>query len=139
MVSGGISCPPRITLSLTLANARCRSCLVVWASGFCPAPMEFLAPLHNRFKWRNNEILVDEDFAAIWDNPPSCERSLFLLNATRNQRGLSDPNLSLIAWRGQLIVNRLLGKSNFKRSLVKEPSFISWSAESSITNTMEYV
>ncbi len=95
--------------------------VVVWATGFRPARMDFLGPLADRLEREGDEYRVDEDFAVRWDGPT--ENRIFALNAARQQRGLADMNLSLIAWRSQRIVDRLLGV----RSAEQLPSFIDWS------------
>ncbi len=95
--------------------------VIIWAAGFRPAPMDFLAPLQPRLERENDEYQVDADFAACWDGP--ADRNLFLQNAARGQRGLADPNLSLNAWRSQRIVDRIRGV----RSRDQHPAFIEWS------------
>jgi lysine N6-hydroxylase len=97
--------------------------VIVWATGFRPARMEFLAPLERRLEREGEEFQVDADFAARWDGPP--ERNLFLQNAARRQRGLADPNLSLNAWRSQRIVDRIRGV----RGRGQDPAFIEWSSK----------
>jgi lysine N6-hydroxylase len=96
---------------------------IVWATGFRPARMDFLAPIAERLEREGEEYRVDEDFAVRWDGPP--DRRIFVLNAARQQRGLADMNLSLIAWRSQRIVDRLRGV----RSREQLPSFITWSTK----------
>jgi len=94
---------------------------VVWATGFRPAPTDFLAPIAGRLEREGEEYRVDEDFAVLWDGP--ADRCIFSLNATRGQRGLADPNLSLIAWRAQRILDRMRGV----RGKEQLASFIEWS------------
>ncbi|QSB06878.1 lysine N(6)-hydroxylase/L-ornithine N(5)-oxygenase family protein [Natronoglycomyces albus] len=96
---------------------------VVWATGFRSAPKGFLAPLRGRWETENGEFKVDEDFAAVWDGPP--DRSIFVQNAVRGQRGLPDVNLSLNAWRAQRIVDRLHGRAGMESAV----SFVDWSAK----------
>jgi lysine N6-hydroxylase len=79
--------------------------VVVWATGFRPASMDFLAPIEHRLEREGGEFRIDEDFAVTWDGP--ADRRIFLQNAARGQRGLADPNLSLVAWRSQRIADRL--------------------------------
>jgi lysine N6-hydroxylase len=43
-------------------------------------------------------------------------------NAARQQRGLAEMNLSLIAWRSQRIVDRIRGVVG----PVQRPSFVEW-------------
>jgi len=95
--------------------------VIVWATGFRPARMDFLAPLDARLEREGDEYRVDEDFAICWDGP--ADHRIFVLNGARQQRGLADMNLSLIAWRSQRIVDRLLGV----QSAEQLPSFIDWS------------
>lgn len=97
--------------------------LIVWATGFRPARMDFLAPIAHRIEREGSEIRIDASFAAVWDGPP--DHNIFVQNAARQQRGLADPNLSLVAWRAQRIVDRLRGV----RTENQTPSFIEWSAK----------
>ena len=95
--------------------------VVVWATGFRPPPMDFLAPIADRLEREGNEFKLDENFAVAWDGPP--EHNLFVQNGARYQRGLADPNLSLIAWRSQRIIDRILGIKSDNQF----ESFIQWS------------
>ncbi|WP_055589245.1 lysine N(6)-hydroxylase/L-ornithine N(5)-oxygenase family protein [Streptacidiphilus griseoplanus] len=98
--------------------------VVVWATGLRPGPMDFLDPIAGRLERDGDEYRIDRDFAVRWDGPP--DRSLFLQNAARGQRGLADPNLSLSAWRSMRILDRLRGTHTPDQL----PSFISWGPES---------
>ncbi|MCX5011187.1 MULTISPECIES: lysine N(6)-hydroxylase/L-ornithine N(5)-oxygenase family protein [unclassified Streptomyces] len=98
--------------------------VVVWATGFRPARMDFLAPIADRLERDGDELRIDEDFAVRWDGP--ADRSIFVQNAARGQRGLADPNLSLNAWRSRRIADRLCGV----RTDEQLASFIEWSAKS---------
>ncbi|OHV56816.1 SidA/IucD/PvdA family monooxygenase [Pseudofrankia sp. BMG5.36] len=95
--------------------------VIIWATGFRPARMDFLAPLEGRLEREGDEYRVDADFAARWDGP--ADRNLFLQNATRAQRGLAEVNLSLNAWRSQRIVDRIRGV----RARAQDPAFVEWS------------
>jgi lysine N6-hydroxylase len=95
--------------------------VVIWASGLVSAPMDFLAPIAGRLRSEDEELKIDQDFAVLWDGPPS--RNIFLQNAARKQRGLADPNLSLMAWRSQRIADRLCGT----KTSSPLPSFVEWS------------
>jgi lysine N6-hydroxylase len=104
--------------------------IVIWASGFEPAPLQFLHPLVGRLERENGELRIDRDYAAIWDGPH--DRNVFLLNSARCQRGLADPNLSLTAWRSQQIVNRMLGKPRNAGTI--DDAFVSWSVATPTAN-----
>ncbi len=97
--------------------------LIVWATGFRPASTDFLAPIAHRLQHEGLELAVDDSFAVRWDGPP--DRNIFVQNGARQQRGLADPNLSLVAWRSQRIVDRIRGV----RSTEQLPSFIEWWAK----------
>lgn len=97
--------------------------VIVWATGFRPADMSFLDPIASRLERAGQEYRIDQDFAVCWDGPR--DRPIFVQNAAREQRGLADPNLSLIAWRSQRIIDRLRGV----RSDDQLAPFIEWSAE----------
>lgn len=97
--------------------------VIVWATGFRPARMDFLSPIAHRLEREGSEYKIDETFAVVWDGP--AERNIFVQNAARQQRGLADPNLSLMAWRAQRIVDRIRGV----RTDEQTPSFMEWSTK----------
>jgi lysine N6-hydroxylase len=96
--------------------------IVIWATGFRTASTHFLAPLAQRFKREGNEFRIDRDFAVVWDGP--ADRGIFLLNASRQQRGLPEPNLSLMAWRSQRVIDRIRGTRQAQGAQC--PSFVTW-------------
>jgi lysine N6-hydroxylase len=98
---------------------------VIWATGYRPAPADFLAPLAHRLEHEagSGEIVVDQHFAAVWDGPPG--HHVFVQNNARNQRGLADPNLSLVAFRAQRILDRIMGTSHEHQ----HGSFIEWASK----------
>ena len=95
--------------------------VIIWATGYKNAPLHFLDPIAHRFQRSDSEIAVDDAFAAQWDGPRN--RAIFLQNAARTQKGLADPNLSLLAWRSQKIMERLTGLPSRTEPV---PSVISW-------------
>jgi lysine N6-hydroxylase len=97
--------------------------VVIWATGFVPAPTDFLDPISSRLEREGDEFKIDSSFAVKWDGPE--DRNVFIQNAARGQRGLADPNLSLNAWRSQRILDRLRGV----RSEEHASSFINWAAQ----------
>jgi lysine N6-hydroxylase len=101
--------------------------MVIMATGFRTARMEFLAALDWRFERDRDEVKIDEDFSVVWDGPPN--RRIFLLNAARNQRGLPDPNLSLTAWRSQRVIDCIRGVRRMGESQL--PSLVTWSPSAS--------
>ena len=96
--------------------------MVILATGYRDGETPFLDGLRGRLQKAGDEIAVDDDYAALWEGPRN--RSIFVQNAARGQKGLADPNLSLLAWRAQRIVNRILGRTQSASAL---PSFIDWS------------
>lgn len=98
--------------------------VIVWATGYRGGATDFLTPIAGRLEREGEEYRVDKDFAVRWDGPR--DRRIFVQNAARQQRGLADPNLSLIAWRSQRILDRLLGLDSNEQL----DSFITWSAKS---------
>ncbi|MFI9204909.1 lysine N(6)-hydroxylase/L-ornithine N(5)-oxygenase family protein [Streptomyces sp. NPDC053048] len=97
--------------------------VIIWATGFRPAAMDFLAPLDGRLEREGDELRIDEHFAVQWDGPN--DHNIFVQNAARQQRGLPDPNLSLNAWRSRRIADRLCGT----RTGDQLASFVAWSAK----------
>jgi lysine N6-hydroxylase len=94
--------------------------VVIWATGYRPAPLEFLQPIESRLERDGDEYKIDDSFAVQWDGPT--EHNIFLQNAARGQRGLADLNLSLNAWRSQRILDRIRGV----RTDQQLESFIEW-------------
>jgi lysine N6-hydroxylase len=105
--------------------------VVIWATGFVSASMDFLDPIKGRLEREGDEFKIDSSFAVRWDGPDG--RDIFLQNAARGQRGLADPNLSLNAWRGQRILDRLCGV----RSEEPMNSFIDWAMRPADDGTAE--
>lgn len=103
--------------------------VIIWATGFRPRAMTFLEPIIGRMEREGDELRVDPDFAVRWDGP--ADRNVFLQNATRGQRGLADPNLSLVAWRSQRICDRLRNV----RSNGQLAGFVDWASKPAKTPT----
>lgn len=82
--------------------------VVVFCTGYRPAPLDFLGDLKDRFDMVGEEPRVRKDFSVVWDGPES--HKIYLQNASRLQRGIADPNLSLNAWRSQVILDSIRGK-----------------------------
>nr|QCT05759.1 Tri26 [Kitasatospora aureofaciens] len=97
--------------------------VVIWATGFRPTPMDFLGPVADRLERDGEELRIDEDYAVYWDGPD--DRRIFVQNASRGQRGLADPNLSLNAWRSRRIADRLTMVAGNEQL----PSFIEWASK----------
>jgi lysine N6-hydroxylase len=89
--------------------------------------MHFLDPIAGRCEREGSEYKIDHSFAVQWDGP--AENNIFLQNAARGQRGLADPNLSLLSWRSQRILDRLRGV----RTEHQLGSFIDWMTKPSDT------
>jgi lysine N6-hydroxylase len=100
--------------------------VIVWATGFRTGSMDFLGPILPRLEREGGELKIDNYFAACWDGPP--QNRIFLQNAARQQRGLADPNLSLLAWRSQRILDRLAGTDTRPQL----PSFVEWTSKPSV-------
>ena len=95
--------------------------IVVWATGFKPAPTPFLGPMMHRLKKADLELKIDKSYVAEWGGPP--DKHLFILNSARHQRGLADPNLSITAWRSQVIVDKMLPKTV---TAILDTTFVRW-------------
>ncbi len=81
--------------------------MVILATGYQNASTAFLERVGSRIEREGTEYKVDGDYAAVWNGPD--DRRIFLQNAVVGQKGLADPNLSLLAWRSQRIIDRLEG------------------------------
>lgn len=82
--------------------------VIIWATGFQDSPKEFLHPIDHLLEKVGEEYLVDDYYSVVWSGPK--DRNIFMLNSVRNQKGLSDPNLSLTAWRSRRVLDRIENK-----------------------------
>lgn len=133
-----VTCAPGQAWNLSLAHndhdgagENAELDVVIWATGFGPAPLDFLDPIEARLERTGDEYKIDDNFAIQWDGP--AEHNVFLQNAARGQRGLADPNLSLNAWRSQRILDRLRGV----RTEQQQNSFIEWMTKPSSDEFLE--
>jgi lysine N6-hydroxylase len=83
--------------------------IVILATGYENAVPGFLEPIADRLEQIDHELAIREDFSVCWDGPP--DRRIFVQNASLGQRGLADPNLSLLAWRARRILDSLLRRA----------------------------
>lgn len=81
---------------------------VILATGFEWEIPPCLDPIVGRLELENGRYRLREDYSIVWDGPE--ELKLFAQNAGRHCRGVPDPNLSLMAWRGAKIVNAIAGR-----------------------------
>jgi lysine N6-hydroxylase len=81
--------------------------VVILATGYRYEIPEFLDPLRSRLSLCGGELVLNEDFSAQWEGP--AHNRIYVQNGARIQRGVADPNLSLVAWRSSNIVNSLAG------------------------------
>ncbi|MER8779654.1 lysine N6-hydroxylase, partial [Mesorhizobium sp. M0977] len=95
--------------------------IVILATGYQNAVPDFLEPIAHRLEQIDNELAIREDFSVSWDGPR--DRRIFVQNASLGQRGLADPNLSLLAWRARRILDSLLGRAPCANP--EHPGFIS--------------
>ncbi|TIO14339.1 MAG: lysine N6-hydroxylase [Mesorhizobium sp.] len=106
--------------------------IVILATGYENAVPGFLEPMADRLEKIDNELAIREDFSVCWDGPR--DRRIFVQNASLGQRGLADPNLSLLAWRARRILDSLLGRA--PRANPEHPGFISPSSVESWSDTV---
>nr|WP_246207865.1 lysine N(6)-hydroxylase/L-ornithine N(5)-oxygenase family protein [Bradyrhizobium rifense] len=95
--------------------------IVILATGYVNAVPDFFEPMADRLEHIDNELAVREDFSVCWDGPR--DRRIYVQNASLGQRGLADPNLSLLAWRARRILDSLLQRA--PRANPEHPGFIS--------------
>src|SRR5258708_2446699 len=50
--------------------------VVIWATGYRPAPTSFLDPIRSRLEQAGDEYKIDHSFAVQWDGPP--DRNIFI-------------------------------------------------------------
>jgi len=97
--------------------------IVILATGYRYELPDCLAPLSSRIAVdRTGRPVPDADFAIAWDGPDT--NRIFALNAGLISHGIAEPQLSLMAWRGAVIANALLGRRQFE---VEIPSaMVNW-------------
>lgn len=123
VADGGANSPWDLTLTNNAQQHHIELDVIVWATGYRTARMDFLEPIGHRLEREGDEYKIDHNFAVQWDGP--ADHHIFLQNAARQQRGLADANLSLIAWRSQRILDRMRGV----RTEHQKASFIEWSVK----------
>ncbi|WP_428268664.1 lysine N(6)-hydroxylase/L-ornithine N(5)-oxygenase family protein [Haliangium sp.] len=99
--------------------------LVLLATGHRYEVPACLDPIRGRLHCDGEQLHVRDDFSVVWDGPS--ERRIFLQNGARHQRGVADPNLSLLAWRSAVILNHLLGRTVYECDT--EASILDWSPQ----------
>lgn len=123
VADGGANSPWDLTLTNNAQQHHIELDVIVWATGYRTTRMDFLEPIEHRLEREGDEYKIDTNFAVRWDGPP--DHNIFMQNAARQQRGLADANLSLIAWRSQRILDRMRGV----RTEHQKASFIEWSVK----------
>jgi lysine N6-hydroxylase len=67
-----------------------------------------MEPLRERLSFDGPELALRRDFSVEWDGPRHL--GIYMQNGARRRRGVADPNLSLMAWRGAIIANAIAGR-----------------------------
>jgi lysine N6-hydroxylase len=100
--------------------------IVILATGYRYELPDCLAALTGRIVIdRTGRPVPDADFAIAWDGPSA--NRIFALNAGLISHGIAEPQLSLMAWRGAVIANALLGRRQFD---VEVPnSMVNWRSQ----------
>lgn len=96
--------------------------LVILATGYRWALAPVLEHLRPRIHFVGDEPVTRADYSIEWDGPS--DRRIFVQNAARRQRGVADPNLSLVAWRSAVILNALAGHAIY--DVAPSRSIIEW-------------
>ena len=79
--------------------------IVVLATGFCWQVPPFMKAIEKHICLVDGEPKVNADFSLQREGLPQLR--LFAQNSAQGQRGVADPNLSLLAWRSAKIINQL--------------------------------
>jgi lysine N6-hydroxylase len=90
--------------------------LVVCATGYRHTVPQILGGLRGRLRTDDAQRAVRADFSLDWDGPAG--NRIYVQNAAREEFGVADPNLSLVAWRSAVIANSLLGRDRFDTGAV---------------------
>ncbi len=95
---------------------------VILCTGYEYRLPPYLDRLRHRISIEDGGLPVRPDFSLIWDGPP--RHRIFVQNAARQLRGVAEPNLSLMAWRGAVIANSIIGRPRF--DVDHEAAAIEW-------------
>jgi lysine N6-hydroxylase len=96
--------------------------VVLLATGHRYRVPPFLKPVLDRIHRIDDQLGIRKDYSVDWDGPAN--RRIFVQNAARHQRGVADPNLSLLAWRSAVIFNQLANRTVY--DCAPSESVIEW-------------
>jgi lysine N6-hydroxylase len=106
--------------------------VVVLATGYGWELPACLEPLRPRLRFAGGEPELGDDFSIAWDGPPGAR--IYAQNAARAQRGVADPNLSLLAWRSARILNALEGRPVY--DCAPAESIVDWDDQAEVPSTL---
>jgi len=86
--------------------------VVILATGYKWALPAFLSSVQDRIEMNGSEPAVNEDFSARLTGTQ--DKRIFFQNTARLQRGIADPNLSLLAWRSSKVLNALARRTLYE-------------------------
>ncbi|MBE9057975.1 lysine N(6)-hydroxylase/L-ornithine N(5)-oxygenase family protein [Sphaerospermopsis sp. LEGE 08334] len=109
-----------------LESVQLNADVIILATGFEYRIPDYLKSLSHRLEWREGQPVINPDFSVKWDGSDS--NRIYTQNCSRLQRGVADPNLSLMAWRSAIIVNSLVGRMVYPRS--QYDGLIDWELQS---------
>lgn len=105
---------------------RCEADLIVLATGYRQTLPACLEPLAGRLQLQSGDgLALEENYRVLWDGPR--QTPLYAMNHGRHSHGISDPQISLAAWRSAVILNDLSGKNLFPtRPMDGAPPMVDW-------------
>jgi lysine N6-hydroxylase len=92
---------------------------IILATGYTPAYQGLLHNLTNEYS-DLKKVQINDDFSLQWEHGDT--NKIFIQNGAKDSHGVSDPNISLAAWRASVIANGLFGEEIYKtqfKSLVE--------------------
>jgi len=95
---------------------------VVFCTGYVSREPDFLAPVSHLIERDGADWSIAKDYSLNWSGRKEC--AIFVQNAARKSHGISDPNLSTLAYRNAVIINSILGYDCF--SNVAGKTIINW-------------
>ncbi|MCP3798443.1 SidA/IucD/PvdA family monooxygenase [Allokutzneria sp. A3M-2-11 16] len=102
----------------------CAVDVVIFCTGYRSRFPDYLEPLRERIATTADGFEVRADYSLNWDGPPNLR--IYVQNFAEHSHGVSDPNLSLSAWRSARILNSILGREHYR--VDGYTSTTSWSA-----------
>lgn len=83
--------------------------IVIFCTGYHWKFPDYLLELKHLIEFEGHYFKTNKDYSIAWEGNP--DNRIYVQNAARHSHGISDPNLSLMAWRSATIINSIANKN----------------------------